>query len=765
MPETLTARPTGAVFLSYARDDAAAARRIAEALRASGFEVWFDESELRGGDAWDAKIRRQIKECALFLPVVSAHTQARGEGYFRLEWKLAVERTHLMAEGLPFLAPVVIDDTKEAAAVVPAEFMRVQWTHLPGALPTPQFVEQISRLLAQPRTPPASHPASPHGESTGAQGKSGLPVGVWVTLGVVAVALGVVFTLRKPEPAAAPAKPVTVTAPTAPAAPAVSEKSIAVIPFENRSDDKANAYFTDGVHEDILTSLANLRELRVISRTSVMEYRGTTKKMGQIARELGVAYILEGSVQRSGNTVRITGQLIRAATDEHVWARNYDRELTASNLFAIQSELAQAIAAELKAAISPQEKTQLERPLTANLAAYDVYSKAREIFYARGNDIAAMFKEAVPLYEQAVQLDPKFAEAWGMLGIARSLAYNRGIERSPAAQARAREAIQTGLRLAPDNPLAILGLAQYYYLVEADYVRALAECERAARISPNIASVYYNMSNIYVRQSRYQEAVAASRKACELEPGSSALARSLGNQLFLYAHRYAEAEEHLRRAAALQPEYLEVRAVLATIAFWARGSTREWEDLLASLPPSAYNNGAFQTVHLSFVGGRGDAAGYAKLVERYGSESRGGFGYPLALMILGEKERARKAAAKVRDEQLDLLAREPDNAQVLGRLSFAYLVLGEDTAALEAAEKSIGASTSGALSPAVARLRRAQLLAWLGRKDEALSELNRLWWQPLNPRDPLTSFMWSPLHDDPRFEAIKNDPRNGQPLF
>jgi len=144
---------SGAVFLSYAREDTAAAQRIAEALRSHGVEVWFDQSELRGGDAWDQKIRKQVKECSLFVPVISSHTQDRHEGYFRLEWKLAVDRTHLMLDGVPFLAPVVIDDTPDSGAAVPGEFLRVQWTRLPGALPTPQFVEQVKRLLAAPPKP------------------------------------------------------------------------------------------------------------------------------------------------------------------------------------------------------------------------------------------------------------------------------------------------------------------------------------------------------------------------------------------------------------------------------------------------------------------------------------------------------------------------------------------------------------------------------------------------------------------------------------
>jgi len=142
-----------AIFLSYAREDTAAAQRIAEALRSQGVEVWFDQNELRGGDSWDQKIKTQIRECTLFLPIISSNTQERGEGYFRREWKLAVERTHDMAEGVPFLVPIVIDDTREAGASVPEPFMHVQWTRLAGALPTPQFVEQVKRLLAAPRKP------------------------------------------------------------------------------------------------------------------------------------------------------------------------------------------------------------------------------------------------------------------------------------------------------------------------------------------------------------------------------------------------------------------------------------------------------------------------------------------------------------------------------------------------------------------------------------------------------------------------------------
>jgi hypothetical protein len=258
-----TAQP--AIFLSYARDDAAAARRIAEALRASGLLMWFDENELRGGDAWDSKIRRQINECVLFIALISSHTEARAKGYFRLEWKLAVEQTHLLAEGVPFIAPVVIDDTREAGAVVPAEFLKVQWTRLPGALPTPQFVEQIKRLLAAApvagmTVPPVvarvSRPVSP--ETTGQETRAtpaaprrlspAAPIGAFAA---IAIGVGTTFIATRKRPAAPP----PATEKFSPAAPKADAKSIAVLPFENLSPEPDSAFVADGIHDEVLTAV------------------------------------------------------------------------------------------------------------------------------------------------------------------------------------------------------------------------------------------------------------------------------------------------------------------------------------------------------------------------------------------------------------------------------------------------------------------------------------------------------------------------------
>ena len=313
---------TKAVFLSYASQDAEAARRIADALRAVGVEVWFDQNELVGGDAWDAKIRGQIGSCALFVPLISANTQARQEGYFRLEWKLAEDRSHLMAKGKAFIVPVSIDATTERGAFVPDAFTAVQWTKLPGGETSAAFVARVQKLLAGPGAAVVGATAVSAPSSAAAPAaKAGLPLWVTAALGVVVLGL-VAFVFMRPsaKEAASATKPVaetkTASAPPASnlppptsAVPLAPAKSIAVLPFANMSPDKDNEFFADGVHEDVITNLAKIRDLKVISRTSVLAYRDpASRNLKKIAAELGVATVLEGSVRRVGTKVRVTAQ-------------------------------------------------------------------------------------------------------------------------------------------------------------------------------------------------------------------------------------------------------------------------------------------------------------------------------------------------------------------------------------------------------------------------------------------------------------------------
>jgi TolB-like protein len=264
------AAPARAVFLSYASQDAEAARRICEALRAAGIEVWFDQSELRGGDAWDQRIRREIRDCALFVPIISGNTQARSEGYFRLEWHLADQRTHLMGKNRAFLVPVCVDDTRDADADIPDSFAAVQWTHLPEGKTLLAFVERVARLLSLDKSA-APAPTLPAGGSSAAV---------------------------LPSASAGQTE--------------IRDKSIAVLPFANLSADKDNEYFSDGLTEEILSALSEVEGLHVASRSSAFFFKGKAAEISEIANRLHVANLLEGSVRRAGNRIRITVQLVDA---------------------------------------------------------------------------------------------------------------------------------------------------------------------------------------------------------------------------------------------------------------------------------------------------------------------------------------------------------------------------------------------------------------------------------------------------------------------
>lgn len=592
-----------AVFLSYAREDSGAAQHIAEALRAFGVEVWFDQSELRGGDAWDQKIRRQIKECTLFVPLVSAATQERGEGYFRLEWKLAVDRSHLMAEGVPFLMPIAVGGQTDAGALVPAEFLKVQWTVLPDGEPTPALIDQVKRLLAGGRAASTSASTQPAAKAPSpfAPKKSRLPVAWIVAAATVFVACAAIFAVWSSRRAHTDAAvPNTASAPAPP-----NDKSIAVLPFTNMSDEKDSGFFADGIHEDILTHLALIHDLRVVSRTSVEQYRNTTKPIREIGQDLHVAYILEGSVQREGNRVRVTGQLIRADTDEHVWAQAYDRDLT--DIFAIQSELSQAIANALETQLSPQEQTLIAQRPTANIAAYDLLLKARQVEDA--DDLGRnTYQKATSLLRSAVELDPTYARAWGELAdtLAQQVFEGEASD-SRANLAEAKAAIARAQTLAADDPDVIGDVGTYYYYGFRDYARAADQYRRLGQLQPNDPQLFNSLGLIERRQGRWRESIAHSRRAVALDPGNAGFLRNLRDSLIAVGHGN-EAIEAERKYVALTGNHLLARAELATSIYGWTGSTSEMDAVLASMSPDEAASEEGVKARLELYRTRGDMA-------------------------------------------------------------------------------------------------------------------------------------------------------------
>jgi TolB-like protein len=562
-----------AVFLSYAREDAGAARRIAEALRASGVVVWFDENELRGGDAWDAKIRHQISECTLFVPLISANTQERGKGYFRLEWKLAVEQTHLMAEGMAFLVPVAVDDTPEAGALVPPEFLRTQWTRLPEALPTPQFIRQIKQLAEGPRQDPPPAPAvtgfATPGKPAGPRSRAPLVAAV---LGAAAAAVAIWYwAVRPSSPAGAATEPAKPVVPLVAAPPQIEHKSIAVLPFINMSEDSSNGYFADGLAEELLNLLAKVPGLQVTSRSSAFFYKGKELKLAQVARELNVAHILEGSVRKSGNRLRITAQLIDARTDTHLLSETYDRSL--DDIFAVQDEIASAVVAQLKVTLLgavPKSKS-------ADSKAYALYLQGRQLEHQNSDEGVA---QAVKLYQQALGIDATLAPAWIGLADCYLLQESSGLLPSEEAFRLARAAVGKALAINPDlaeahallgiialngdNDLAasarhfshalalepanidILSLSLLLFRSLGRLQETIPIGEFIAAHDPVNAFGHARLGAIYIRNERYDDGIAELRTALRLSPERNQTHYAIGEALLRKGDPKAALEEMQR---------------------------------------------------------------------------------------------------------------------------------------------------------------------------------------------------------------------------
>jgi TolB-like protein/Flp pilus assembly protein TadD len=536
------------VFLSYASQDAEAARKIRDALRAAGIVVWFDESELRGGDAWDREIRQQIHECALFIPVISAHSNARPEGYFRREWRLAVERAGDMSDRVAFLVPVVVDETSNARADVPDRFRGVQWTRLPNGEAAAAFVERIQRLRLPEPSPTTRAPASAVGATMRVPwwSKPGLLLAIAVVvLGTVAYFASARLWISKPG-----ASPPTVAATPVPAAFNPPPHSIAVLPFVNMSGDKAQEYFSDGLTEELLNSLAEINQLQVAARTSAFSFKGTNADIGTIARKLNVGAVLEGSVRRSGNTLRITTQLINAVTGFHLWSHTYDRDL--GDVLKLETEIAGAVASALKVSLLGDEAAKIELGGTRNPAAFDAYLRARKAHLAaHGNQDR---QTAIAAYTEAIGLDPSYALAFANRSIA--LSEFAGDASGPAIREsfdKAEADAQKAVTLAPDLAEGHMALAYHFEIGTLDFTRANEEYERTLALAPGNARVLQLYGRFAFIMGRTEAGIAALRRAVILDPLNRDSRRSLGRVLY-FGRQNQEAIAALDDALALDPD-------------------------------------------------------------------------------------------------------------------------------------------------------------------------------------------------------------------
>jgi TolB-like protein len=527
--------PGKAVFLSYASQDAEAAQRLCNALRAAGIEVWFDQSELRGGDAWDQSIRKQIKTCTLFLPIISKHTHERAEGYFRLEWKLAVDRSHLITAQRAFLVPVVIDDTGEDEEHVPDKFREVQWTHLPAGETPPDFATRIQQLLSGESSPSLEGTWRPAAATSGKPSHL-KPVGLGLIVALVAIA-GYLF-IEKPWTAKAPP----------PAAFAPPPHSIGVLPFVNMSGDNQQEYFSDGLTEELLNSLARINELQVAARTSAFSFKGEKVDVETIAHKLNVGAILEGSVRRSGNTVRITAQLINGVTGFHMWARTYDRDL--GDVLKLQTELADAVANALKVNLLDDMAAKIELGGTHNSAALDAYLHASKAYnaYHDAQDLLV----AIAAYTEAIRLDPNYALALAGRSLA-FLDYAEEFATGPAIRASFDKALadaREAVALAPDLAEGHIAMASVFDDGALDFARAIAEFERAVALAPGNARVLRVYGLNATMLGRTDAGITAAQRAVMLDPLNSDSYKALGHALY-YVRRYTAAIASLNRALVL----------------------------------------------------------------------------------------------------------------------------------------------------------------------------------------------------------------------
>jgi serine/threonine protein kinase/Tfp pilus assembly protein PilF len=549
--------------------------------------------------------------------------------------------------------------------------------------------------------------------------------------------------------------------------PAIPEKSIAVLPFENLSDEKGNAYFADGVQDEILTGLTRVADLKVISRTSVMQYKaGLRRNLREIAAQLGVAHVLEGTVQRAAGRVRVNAQLIDARTDTQIWAEGYDRDVT--DVFAIESEVAGKIVAQLQAKISPREKAAIEQRPTADLVAHDLYIRAKTLIATSGfsTPVGESLSEAARLLNQAIERDPAFALAYYQLAQAHDQFFFAGIDHTPARLAKADAAIQSLTRLRPNSGEAHLALAKHLYWGYLDYDRAREELKLAQQGLPNDPLVFEILGFIDRRQGRWAESTKNLERAIELDPQNAGFLKQLADS-YVCLRRYADAERVLDRAIAVAPQDSNTRAYRASIELeWHADPQPLSSTVRAILAEDAREgqNIAQLWLRVSLCERDFDGASRALAALPIAGCYDNFIPFPRAscegvvAQMMGDKAAAHAAFTTARNEAAKLIADQPDYAEALCVLGMADAALGNKEEAIREGRRAIELMplSKNAIAGYLLIEYLALIYAWTGEKDLALQQLAVAASAPgvlsygelrLHPR-------WDPLRGDPRFEKI-----------
>jgi TolB-like protein/class 3 adenylate cyclase/Flp pilus assembly protein TadD len=548
-------------------------------------------------------------------------------------------------------------------------------------------------------------------------------------------------------------------------ATAIPSKSIAVLPFENQSEDKANAYFADGVQDEILTRLSKIADLKVISRTSTQHYKSTPENLPEIARLLGVAHILEGSVQKSGDTVRVNVQLIKAANDSHLWADTFDRKLT--DIFSVESEVAKAIADQLRVKLTGQEEQVIAAKPTDNPEAYDAYLLG--LTYSQFPPTLANDLGAQKYLKEAVRLDPKFALAWALLSHVDARGYLTGsLQPTVTLREEARQAAETALTLQPNLGEAILATGYYHYACLKDYDTALRYFEQARQFLPNSSLIPESLAYVARRRGQWDRSESYFNEAERLDPRNvNLLNEHAGSYIML--RRFPEALRKLDQILNITPNDLDTLTVKACIE-QAEGDLPRAAALLAPLHPNADDSFALETQVYQEILERRPAQFTPRLKEiltkpdpalgYINGELRFWLGW--AQDVAGDHAAAQESWRQARRELEPFLKEQPDNYALIGDLALTNMGLGDKAAALALSARAMAAlpiEKDAMTGPNPIEV-LARVAARMGEPDRAIAALQKLLSIPyvgaLGAGMPLTPAL---LRLDPMFNPLRNDPR------
>jgi TolB-like protein/class 3 adenylate cyclase/Tfp pilus assembly protein PilF len=542
---------------------------------------------------------------------------------------------------------------------------------------------------------------------------------------LLAIASAIFLSKRSPKSAATSSDSQTQSV-------SIPEKSIAVLPFENLSDNKENAYFADGVQDEILTNLAKIADLKVISRTSVMQYKtDTSRNSREIGKQLGVAHLLEGSVRRVGNQVRVNAQLIDTRTDAHTWAEFYDRKL--DDVFAIQSEIAKTIAGQLQAKLSPSEKAAIEKPATNDMNAYDLYLRAQSLFADSSNQVQARANliQAADFLDEALKRDPRFLIAWCLLARVHGNIYADGFDHTPARLEMAHHAIENALRLEPQSGEAHLALADYYYHGFRDYERARIELASARSSLPNSAELFEYTGYIDRRQGRWDEATRNLERALNLDPRNFFTLAQVA-LLYHWQHRYADEARTYDRSLKIVPGHPLTRMLRAALVADWRADIKPYQETLAAV--IAENPGVASDVDdPNYSLCERTATAYARTLANYPREGAvyNGVTFPhtywegVIALAQGNSSGAQSAFTAARGEVEKIVAKQPDFAAGLSLLGLIDAGLGQKEMALREGRRAceLLPIKKDAVDGMNFAINLAQIYTWLGENDLALQQI------------------------------------------